>query len=216
MSSTKQKLRLAGALAALAILALAVSCKGFFVKPTLTSIAISPATPQVEVGQQATLQAFGTYDDGSRNQIKSGVSWGSSDQTVATVDANTGVMTGVQTGTVTITADAQGLSSTATGTVFIVITSISISPQNPSIPSTGSQDFKISGTVNGSPINISSGATVLVQSGGTTSTTVTCSFDSVNNAQLCSANGATAGTYTVVATYTGSTLQATTNLIITP
>ena len=58
---------------ALAILALAVSCKGFFVNPTLTSIVISPTAPQVAVGTTATMQVFGTYDDGSRSQVKSGL-----------------------------------------------------------------------------------------------------------------------------------------------
>src|SRR5271168_4037476 len=38
LSSTRYKLRLAGAFAALVTLALAVSCKGFFVNPTVTSI----------------------------------------------------------------------------------------------------------------------------------------------------------------------------------
>lgn len=215
MLSTKSKLRLIGAFAALATLALAVSCTGFFVKPTLTSIAISPTTPQVQLNQTTQLQAFGTYDDGSRNQIKSGVSWSSSDPTVASVDPSSGLMTGLQTGTATITADAQGLSSTATATVFIVITAISISPQNPSISSTGSQPFIITGTVSGSPINISSGSTVVVQQNGTTVTTISCSYDSVNLDQLCTTSSPIPGVYNVVATYTGSTLQAKTNLIIT-
>ncbi len=45
MSSKKSKLRLLGAFAALATLALAVSCPGFFVNPTLTAIAVGPLTP---------------------------------------------------------------------------------------------------------------------------------------------------------------------------
>lgn len=216
MSSAKHNLRLMGAFAALAALALAVSCRGFFQNPTLTSIAISPASPEVELGQTTSLQAFGTYDDGSRNQITSGVSWSTSDPTIASINSTTGVMDGVQTGTATITADAQGLSSTATATVFIVITAMSITPQNPSMSSSGTQAFTIDGTVNGSPVNISSGATVIVQQGGTTVTSISCSFDSTNNDQLCTASSAPTGSYMVVATYTGSTLQATTGLTVTP
>src|SRR5215813_3300916 len=105
MSSMKQKLRLAGALAVLGTLALAISCRGFFVNPTLTSIAISPTAPQVEQGKTLQLQAFGTYDDGTRSQIRSGLSWTSDTSSVATVDASTGILTGVSTGTATITAD---------------------------------------------------------------------------------------------------------------
>ena len=40
MSSTKNKLRLAGAFAFLATLALTISCTGFFVNPTVSSITI--------------------------------------------------------------------------------------------------------------------------------------------------------------------------------
>jgi Bacterial Ig-like domain (group 2) len=213
MSSTQHTLRLIGAFAALVILALAASCRGFFVNPTLTSIAISPTTPQVELTKTLQLQAFGTYDDGSRSQIKSGVSWSSDAPTIAPVDPNTGILTGAETGTANITADAQGLSSSASATVFIVITAISISPQNPSIPATSTISFKVDGTVNGNPIDISSGATVVVQQGGTAVTTITCGFQAGLD-QVCTATAANPGTYNVVATYTGSTLQATTTLII--
>ena len=43
MSSKQQRIRLVGAFAALATLALAVSCKGFFVNPTLTGVSVGPA-----------------------------------------------------------------------------------------------------------------------------------------------------------------------------
>ncbi len=43
MPSLKSKLRLICAFAALATLALAVSCRGFFVKPTLSSLVVTPA-----------------------------------------------------------------------------------------------------------------------------------------------------------------------------
>ena len=46
MSSTKNKLRLGGAFAALTALALAVSCTGFFQNPTVSSITIDPLTRQ--------------------------------------------------------------------------------------------------------------------------------------------------------------------------
>jgi uncharacterized protein YjdB len=211
----KQKPRVIGAVALLATLALGVSCKGFFVKPTLSSIAISPTAPQVEQSQTLQMQVFGTYNDGSRSQVTSGVSWSSSDTTIATVDPSSGILKGIKTGSVTITADAQGLSSTASATVFIVITAISISPQNPSLSSTsGSQDFTVSGTVNGQQIDISSGATVVAEQGGTIAATISCSYDSTVLAQVCTVSNASPGVYNIVATYTGSTLQAKTTLTI--
>jgi hypothetical protein len=217
MSSLKHKLRIAGAFGALAALALAISCRGFFVKPTLTSIAVSPTAPEVEQGKTLQLQLFGTYDDGSRSQVKSGVSWSSSAPTIASVDPNSGILTGLQTGSTTITADAQGLSSTASATVFIVIAAISIAPQNPSLSGgtgSGSQNFTISGSVNGQQVNISSGASVVANLNGAQASTISCAFDSTQNVQVCTATNASLGVYNIVATYTGSTLQATTTWTI--
>ena len=65
MSLKNQKLRLFGALAALATLALAISCRGFFVNPTVNSIVISPTNPTVPLGGTLQMHAFGTNDDGS-------------------------------------------------------------------------------------------------------------------------------------------------------
>ena len=61
MSSTKSQLRLMGAFAALATLALAVSCRGFFVGDTLQSIAVGPASVNVPVGLTQQMTATGTY-----------------------------------------------------------------------------------------------------------------------------------------------------------
>ena len=96
---TGRKLPLTLGFVVLIGLAFGASCKGFFVDPTLTGIAISPTAPQVEGGKTITLQAFGTYDDGTRKQVKSGVSWSSATTAVATIDTSTGVLTGVAPGT---------------------------------------------------------------------------------------------------------------------
>jgi hypothetical protein len=215
MSSTKHGIRLIGAFAALATLALAISCHGFFVKPTLTSIAISPTAPQVQQGKTVQLQAFGTYDDGTRNQIKTGVSWSSSDPTIASVDTSTGILDGVATGTSTITADAQGLSSTATATVFLVINSIAISPTSTSVAVGQSAPFTVSATANGTTIDLTSSATLTPEQGGTGVSTITCAYDGVSQ-QVCttSSGTTTAGVYQIVASYSGSTLTATATLTV--
>jgi hypothetical protein len=209
MPSKKQKLRLTSAFAALATLALAVSCKGFFVNPTLTSIAISPTAPQVEQGKTLQLQAFGTFDDGTRSQIKTGLSWSSATPTVATIDANTGILTGVTTGTSTITADAQALSSTATATVFLVINSISISPTTANITTNGGNaKFKVSAVSNGGTIDITSAATLTPAV-----STISCAYDGVSF-QVCTDNSAPTGTYQIVASYSGSSLTAVATLTV--
>ncbi|HWY03654.1 MAG TPA: Ig-like domain-containing protein [Candidatus Acidoferrum sp.] len=215
MSSQKQKLRLTCAFAALATLALAVSCRGFFVNPTLTSIAISPTAPQVEQGQTVTLQAFGTYDDGSRNQIRSGVSWSSDTPAVAAVNPSTGILSGVSTGTATITASAQALSSTATATVFIVIDSIVINPTSASVKAGSTQNFTVNASSNGATLNLTSSATLTAELNGTATSTITCAYNGTN-AQVCTTTSGTtlAGTYQIVASYSGSTLTATATLTV--
>ncbi len=215
MSSTKSQLRLMGAFAALAMLALAVSCRGFFVNPTLTSIAISPTAPQVQQGKTLQLQAFGTFDDGSRSQVKSGVSWASDTSSVATVDPTTGILTGVATGTATITASAQALSSTATATVFLIINSIAISPTTANITTNGgTAEFTVSAVSNGTTIDITSAATLTPESVGTAVSTISCAYDSTIGKQVCTDNSALTGTYQIVASYSGSTLTATANLTV--
>jgi hypothetical protein len=115
-----KRLLLALAFGVLLAAAFGVGCNGFFQDATLSSIAIQPPTPQVQVGQSMTLQAWGTDSNNHRAQIKSGVAWTSSDHNVVLIDPNTGQITGEGTGgTATITAAAQGLSATATATAFL-------------------------------------------------------------------------------------------------
>ena len=76
MSSMSQKVRLTGTFAALIALALAASCRGFFVKATLSSITVGPATPSIQTGTtNNTVQmiATGTFNDGSTGHPS--VSW---------------------------------------------------------------------------------------------------------------------------------------------
>jgi hypothetical protein len=83
MSSMKFKLRLIGAFAALAALALAVSCTGFFVNPTLTSLAIGPANLSLAPATSYQMVATGTYSDGSTRTVTGQCVWTSSSQSVA-------------------------------------------------------------------------------------------------------------------------------------
>lgn len=216
MSSMKHKLHLAGALGVLASLAFAVGCRGFFQNPTLTSISISPTAPQVQLGTTTQLQVFGTYNDGSRNQVKSGVSWSSSAPTVASINATSGILTGVQTGTATITANAQGLSSTATATVFLSgITQIVVTPSTWNFPTgTGSsnQPFTAKATANGTTVDITTTGAVWTPS----TTTITCAASGTQ--ELCTANASAVpvGTYTLTASYPGTTIVGTVTITVSP
>jgi len=87
MSSAKSKLRLIAAFAALATLALAASCRGFFVNPTVTSLAIGPANLSLAPSTSFQMVATATYSDGSTGDVTGKSVWTSSDQSVATFSA---------------------------------------------------------------------------------------------------------------------------------
>src|ERR1039458_9641374 len=131
MSSGKNKLRLVGAFAALATLAVAVSCKGFFVNPTLTAIGITPATPTITDSPPNNTQQFsviGTFNDGSSGSTP--VTWSSDTATTVASISGSGLATAVGVGSASITA---------TSTIRLVandVTSIFVTPSTQTISST--------------------------------------------------------------------------------
>jgi hypothetical protein len=84
------------------------------VTATLTSIAISPASPpNLKLGSTQTFVATGAYSDGSTVDISSLVTWNSSDPTKAEfININGGMLTGAGQGNnIVITATYQGITS---------------------------------------------------------------------------------------------------------
>jgi hypothetical protein len=216
MSSRKQKLRVIGAFAVLAALALAASCRGFFVNPTLTAINISPSAPEVELNSQVTLTVYGTYNDGSTGQVGSGVSWSSATPSVADFTTPTSnVLQGLSLGTSTITANAQAVTGTASATVYLGgITAITITPSEGTATTNGDTvaNFTATAVANGSNVNITTqGATWTLSP---TSSYVTCT--PVSPYEECSATtGATVpSTYVLTVTYPGTTITATATLSV--
>ena len=99
----------------------------------VATVTVAPSTQSVDVG--ATTPAFtATLKDADGNVLTGRtVTWSSSDDATATVDAN-GVATGVAPGTVTITAKSEGKSGTATLTVNpIAVGSVTVAPPTMSI-----------------------------------------------------------------------------------
>jgi hypothetical protein len=141
MSSTKYKLRLAGAFAVLATLALAVSCTGFFPSTTITSITIGPTGETLIPGATLQMVASGVPSDGSPNQVVTDKCyWSSSNASAATVDQNTGLVTAAETvanppQTTTITAAYQALTpATATVSVCPAVTALTITASPLTVP----------------------------------------------------------------------------------
>ena len=110
----------------------------------LSSIAITPSEPSIGTGAQQSFTAVGTFSDGSTQRLAS-VMWESSSSATATIsgdDTNPGVANGLAQGTNTITASAAGVSGSATLTVTApTLLSITISPQDATIPAGATQQF---------------------------------------------------------------------------
>ena len=202
---TGRKLALTLAFTVLVALAFGVSCRGFFQPNVLESITVQPPSPDIILTQTLTLSAWGTYQDGTRNQITSGVAWSSDTPTVLSINPTSGVATGEGLGTATVTASAQGLSGTASATVYIVITSLTVSPTTWGFNGAagGSTDPGFTVTANGD-IDVSSSA--IFTSSNPTYINCVNGTDPV----ICTAEAQTPpGPYTIVVSYTGSTITYT-------
>ncbi len=161
MSSPKHKLRLAGAFAALATLALAVSCTGFFVNPTLTSLAIGPDTVSLAPMGTQQMVATGTYSDGSSQTLTGQVSWSSTDPSVANFSTSVigeliaGPLSSIPNppGTTTINAsDGTVAASSITVTVCPVVETLVVMVNNGTSATINSGDtaaFTATATFNG-------------------------------------------------------------------
>jgi hypothetical protein len=218
---TGRKLALTLAFSALVAIATGVSCRGFFVQPTLSSLAINPTAPSVLVNGTQTLTVYGTYSDGSRSVVTSGVGWSSVPTSVATiVGTGSAILTGVASGSATITASAQALSTTATATVIGNVTAITVSPTSGSVSIGGTGASFTFAATPGPPsyITADNGGTLLI-SPADGFITCTVSVDGKGNPdELCTATTGAVGPYSIVITYpsaTGGTVTSTPTATLT-
>ncbi|MDR3747085.1 MAG: Ig-like domain-containing protein [Acidobacteriota bacterium] len=132
------------------LLAISAGCSGFFINPSLSSIYINPASATVAVGgKQVQLIAYGKYSDGSQSEISgASVSWSSSNLNVATITPG-GLVTGVNTGTATMTASSQGV--TATANVSVTLTNITTLVTTTIL---GSAVQQTAATISGAPLTL--------------------------------------------------------------
>jgi trimeric autotransporter adhesin len=125
-------------------------CSGFFIKPSISSIFVSPPSSTIAVNTTVQLTATAIYSDGSQNTISgTSVGWSTSNTGVATVTSPGGLVTGLSTGTATITVTAQGVNTTATVTVTPTnITTLSITTTQ------GSTLPQSTATISGAPATL--------------------------------------------------------------
>ncbi len=129
-------------------------------KPTLESIAVTPANPSVAIGQNQQFVATGLYADGSTQDLTSSVSWSSSQPAVAAI-TSAGLSSGLSGGSTTITAALGSISASVTLSVNpLALVSIAVTPGNPSIALGTNQQFAATGTyVDGSTLDLKASAT---------------------------------------------------------
>lgn len=213
MSSLKHKLRLAGAFGILGIIVITVSCTGFFVNPTVSTISIDPPNPTVSIGLTTHLTAAGTDSNGNPLTLTGGttctgttVCWSSATPTVATISTG-GTLTGVSAGTSTITAASGTATATTTATVTLSnVTSIVLGPSGitsfslpESSTATGGDCLTALATAGGqSGIDVT--ASVTWQTGTANIVTVANGSD-----PMCVQSSTTPGSTTIFAQYTSGT-----------
>jgi hypothetical protein len=165
--------------------------------PTLQSISVSPQNGTVAAGITQQFSATGHYSDGSSNTMSS-VTWATSNASVAAINS-TGLLTAVKQGAVTISATSEGITGNTAVTIGPPnLLSISVSPQNPTVSASGTQQFTATGTY-------SDGSTQTLN--GATWSSGTATVATISSSGL--ATGLTAGT-TIIQATSGNTSGLTT------
>ena len=111
--------------------------------PMLSSIAVTPTNPMLQVGATQQFTATGTYSDGIVQNLTNQVTWASTSPAVATISTNSGLATGAGVGTGTISASQGSVVGSAPLTVQVTGGGGTVSITNP-----GAQSTDVSAIVN--------------------------------------------------------------------
>jgi 6-phosphogluconolactonase (cycloisomerase 2 family) len=122
-------------------------CSGSSTPKTLTSIAVTPATPaHLKVGATQQFTATGAYSDGTTSDITATVTWTSGTPATATI-STAGLATGVAAGTTSITATSGTVTSSPAVTVTVIaVTSIAVTPNPASVAVSKTVQLTATGT----------------------------------------------------------------------
>ena len=117
---------------------------------SLTGLIVTPPAATVIVSKTQSLQATGSFSDGSSKDLTASVTWSSADATTASVSP-AGVVTGAATGVTTVTAQSGSFSASTQITVTsanqcATPVSIAVTPANPTVPVNTSQQLVATGT----------------------------------------------------------------------
>jgi uncharacterized protein YjdB len=181
----------------------------------LTSIAVTPANPQISLGMTRQFTATGTYSDSSTQDLTDSVTWSSSDTGIATISnagGSEGLATSVAAGSTTITATDPGTNVAGSTTLTVtaaVLTSIAVTPANPQVALGLTQQFTATGTYSDSSTQ-------------DLTTSVTWSSSDTGIATISNAGGSEGlattlalGSTTITATDPGTSIAGSTTLTVT-
>jgi hypothetical protein len=113
--------------------------------PTITAISVAPDDMTLPLGVSEQYTASAIYSDGSIQDLVSGVTWSSSNATVASVDSN-GLATTLSAGTTTITATVGSFADSSTITVVPAsLLSITVTPASVSLAAGTEQQYTATG-----------------------------------------------------------------------
>ena len=116
---------------------------------SLQAVSVSPTNPTISVGGTVQFTLTGHYSDGTTLNLTTSATWSSSNSSDAAI-SNTGLATGLQGGSATITASYATASQTFTATTNLTVTgaelsSIAVSPATATIAPGTTQQFVATG-----------------------------------------------------------------------
>lgn len=166
----------------------------------LTSIAVTPGSAGMASNSTLALSARGTFSDATTQPVDTVATWTSSDDTIATVD-NTGLVTGLAPGDVTITAKLAGVTGTSDVTVESV-TALQITPASVTIAQSTSGQFNATATLSDGTTQNVTGSVVW------TSSTPSVALMSSVAGTKGDVVGISAGASTITAAFAGQVVAA--------
>ena len=172
---------------------------------TLVSLAVTPTAPSIARGLTQQFVATGTFSDGSTQVLTSTVTWSSSNTVVASIAnvGSPGLATGLSVGSSTIQAAVGTITASATLKVTdAILVSITVSPDNVTIPRTTTEQFTALGTFSDSATAdlttqvtwTSSDDTVIVISNAALSQGLATALAKGNNITITATKGSVSGT----------------------
>ncbi len=164
---------------------------------TPTSLAVTPATLALSVGDTRTLVATAQYSDGTTRDVSAQVQWTSS--SVAATITTGGQLSAHQTGSAVVTAQLGTLSATAQVTVQPALTGLTVYPTSGASVVAG---LTVAMTATA---NYSDGTMVDITHSATWSTT----NSAIATVSMGTATGHAAGSTLVTASWSGQSAQAT-------